>query len=123
MMTSPPQANATITAVRGAGVADDWDTPGSNGAVKWQGRARAYYRKTTTSETGQGGATNIVTKRELIVTMDALRELGLDLDDRITFRVDDAEEDATATAQSVPRVFLPEIPAGLQTSRIRLENA
>lgn len=124
MSTEPPQANATITLVRGAGVADDWDQPGGVGAPKFAGEIRAYYRATTTRAAAPGAppATAILTKRELIVTMDALDEIGLDTDDVITFRLDGADTDATGTAQAIPYRRLAGIPASLQTSRVRLED-
>lgn len=120
-ITAPPQHNATVVRVRGAGTADDWDRPAGPGAIKWQGEARAYYREDTTRLTA-AGATNIVTKRELIVTMDTLDELQLDSDDLITFTPDGAEE-TTATPQSIPRVRLAGLPRALQTSKIRLTDA
>lgn len=122
-MSAPPQSNATVSAVRGAGAADDWDRAGAAGVVKWVGQARAYYRESTSRETAEGGATNIVTKRELIVTMQTLGDFALDTDDVITFRPDGAPADLTGTAQAIPRVSLGGIPRSLQTSRIRLENA
>lgn len=118
-----PQQNATITAVAGAGTSDDWDRPGGAGAAKWEGARRAYYRASTTREVGAAGATDIVTKRELIVAVEWVLTTGLDLDDVITFRVDGDTTDSTGTAQAVPRAQLATIPGRLQTSRIRLENA
>lgn len=123
MSTAPPQHNATLSKITGAGVADDWDRPAEEGAVKWAGEARGYYRETTTREQGANGATNIATKRELVITMDTLDELDLDTDDVLTFTVDGDETEQTGTAQSIPRVRLAGVPAEVQTSRIRFENA
>lgn len=114
--------NATVTAVRGGGSRDEW-TAAPAGLDKWTGSARGYYREREVRETGPGGATNRTLKRELVLTLADVTELGLDTDDVLTFTVDDLDEVLEGRAAIIPRLPGPGIPAALQTSRIVLEDA
>ena len=117
----PAQANATVTAIAGAGVADDWDRAGGAGAVKWNGSARAYYRERADRQAG-ADSTDVLTKRELVLDVADVDAMGLDLDDVLTFTVDGRAGALTGTARTVPRPRLAGVPRGLQTSRIILED-
>lgn len=134
----PPQANATITRVgesrsdtETAGAIDDWDvqvpapapgSPEADALIKWEGAARAYYRESTTRES-QGGTTNVLLKRELILDTADAQAMGLDTDDVITFTVDGAVEASEARAQIIPTPRLARVSRGLQTARVRLADA
>lgn len=120
----PAQANATVTAVAGAGTPDDWDVAAAAGGAKWQGAARAYYRESRDRVT-TGGATpavSFVTRRELILDNDDVAAMELLEDDVLTFRVDGAGVDSSATAASIPRRDLAGVPRELRTARIILED-
>lgn len=117
----PPQANATVTLVKGSGQRDDWDRPGAAGADKWAGTARAYYREATDRDRSSGEL-NVATRRELIVETALLDEAGIDTDDLITFTVDGAGE-TTGVAKSIRRSALNGVPPSLQTSKLTLEDA
>lgn len=117
----PPQTNATVTAVAGAGTADDWDRAAAAGASKWAGEVRAYYRESRDRVT-DGSTVTFVKRRELIVDESFVREASLDEDDVITFKVDTDSSSSTASAASIPRRELADIPDELQTSRIVLED-
>lgn len=116
----PAQVNAVITAVNGAGTADDWDRPGSAGSPKWTGEAPAYYREKIDRERVEG-AVNVFLRRELIVDTDVYDELELDTDDVITFARDGGSS-STSSAVSIRRADLDGIPAELRTTLIRLED-
>lgn len=49
-----PPVNAQVTAVRGPGLAEDYDTPAQAGTVKWDGTAPAYASEQVLVDTGQG---------------------------------------------------------------------
>lgn len=119
----PPQANASVTIVTGAGVADDWDRAGTTGAEKWNGAADAYYREKTDRVSDGAGTVNIFTRRTLWVDTADADLMNVDTDDRITFALDDGSGPFTATAVSVARARLAGIPTNLQTTRIELEPA
>lgn len=118
----PAQANATVTAVSGAGTPDDWDRAAGAGAAKWNGAARAYYRESR-DRVVNAGAVSFVQRRELIVDNDDVVAMALLEDDVVTFRVDGADADSTATASSIPRRNLDGVPRELRTARIILEDA
>lgn len=117
----PAQANATVTAVGSAGIADDWDRPAAAGAAKWEGEARAYYRETLDRASG-GGAVNVVERRELILDTADVDAMALDTDDVITFTVD-ALGERTGVARSIRRARLAGVPGSVQTAKIILEDA
>lgn len=121
---APPQTNATLTAIAGAGAADDWDRPASAGASKWTGSIRAYYReKVDRVANGQGGVDVLVRRTLWVETADLPDEL--DTDDALTFRVDGDAADQIGTARTVARSRLPAagVPSALQTTRMDLEDA
>lgn len=126
----PPQVNALVTAVRGQGEPDDWDTNegGDAGAAKWAGELRAYYREKA-DRVVDGGAVKIITRRTLWVDTPELRRAlaagdrplleALDTDDVITFTSRGRELELSAIA------IAPSELAGLgavQTTRIDLEH-
>lgn len=116
----PAQVNATLTDVHAAGVKPDWDRAGSAGAAKWSGVLEAYYREKEERIT-DGGAVNVVLRRELIIDTDGYDELELDTDDTITFAREDGLPQ-TARAVSIRRADLDGIPAELRTTLITLED-
>lgn len=118
----PAQANATVTRIAGAGVADDWDAPAAAGGNKWVGEVRGYYRESL-DRVPSGGGVSVLKRRELILDYADVKAMGLDTDDVITFRVDGDAADSTGTAQTIPRRELGGVPRGLQTSRIVLADA
>jgi hypothetical protein len=118
----PPQSNATVTAIAGAGTAPDWEEPGTAGAAKWAGSARAYYREATDRSASDGGGVDVNLRRELILDTADLEAMGLDTDDVVTFTVD-GEDPTTGKAQVIRKAKLAGIPRGLQTSKITLEAA
>lgn len=126
----PPQANATITAVRGQGQRDDWDRNqgGDEGAPKFAGELRAYYREKA-DRVASGGAVDVITRRTLWVTTAELRRVGLlgagapadlDTDDVITFTPDGRPE-ASSPAIAVAASELAGASA-VSTTRIDLEH-
>lgn len=118
---APPQTNATVTRVAGAGVADDWDRPAQAGADKFAGAERAYFRRRG-DRVASGGRVDVLERDELVVEVAWVRTVGLDTDDVITYVLDDAPDaPLTASPQAIPVKALAGIPAGLQTSRIALE--
>lgn len=118
----PAQTNAVITRVAGSGTSDDWDRPAAAGGEKWSGLKRAYYREATDRLRGDG-AVDVAVRRELILDTAALDELGVDTDDLITFHVDGRPADTVGTARAIRRSQLAGVAAGLQTSKITLEDA
>lgn len=119
----PPQVNATVTAVVGAGTGDDWDRPAEAGAVKWTAGARVYYRETTDRVRGATGGLDILERRELILDTADVDAMGLDTDDFITFTVDGDASVRTGSAKSIRRARLAGIPRALQTAKVVLEDA
>jgi hypothetical protein len=117
----PAQSNATVTAVTGQGVPDDWDTAAVAGAAKWAGQARAYYRETLVELRGNGTVTPTL-RRELVLDYADVDAMALDTDDVITFALDGDPAPRTAQANTIPRKLLGGIPRALQTSRIILED-
>lgn len=117
----PAQANATVTAVAGAGVRDDWDAPAAAGGAKWSGSVRAYYRERVDRQSG-GDGVNIAVARSLIIDTADYDALGIDTDDVVTFTRDGGAEQ-TGTAKAVAPARLAGIPRDLQTTRIELEDA
>src|SRR5947199_608161 len=110
----PAQANATVTLVAGAGTPDDWDRAAAGGGARWQAAARASYRESR-DRIVTAGAVSFVTRRELIVDNDDVAAMALLEDDVVTFRVDGAPADSSATAASIPRRDLAGVPRELRT--------
>ncbi len=112
----PPQVNATLTEVRGAGTAADFDVAAGAGAVKWAGSEEAYYRerraRAQTPETS-----SVVVERFLIVdsTAPAIAE-----GDVLAFYT--AAGDQSGAVRAVESRMLPGVPADLQTTRLTLEE-
>lgn len=117
----PPQSNATVTAVAGSGVRDDWDAPAAAGAAKWSGRVRAYFRSRVDRQ-GGGDGVNIALARSLIVDTADFDAMALDTDDVVTFTPDGGAEQ-TATAKAIAPARLAGVPRDLQTTRIEMEDA
>jgi hypothetical protein len=118
----PVQENATVTAVAGAGVADDWDRSASAGAEKWSGEARAYYRERTERAPGEG-TVDVFLRRELILETRTVLAMTLDTDDVITFTIDGRAGTFTGRAKTIPVTTLAGFPPALTTSRVVLEDA
>lgn len=117
----PPQVNATILKVTGQGTADDWDRPAAAGADKWNGRVRAYYREATDRAVVEN-AVNVLVRRELILDVADLDLMGLDTDDTITFRADNASADDAGQAKAIRTARLAGVPRGLQTAKVTLDD-
>lgn len=120
---APPQSNATVTRVAGAGTEDDWDEPAAAGGEKWAGSIRAYYREATDRSSSAGGGVDVNLRRELIVETADLELLGLDTDDTIEFTVDGAPAPSSGKAQVIRKSALAGVPSSLQTTKITLEAA
>lgn len=119
----PPRANATLVGVRAGGRLDEWESSSAAPADRWAGAIRGYYRETTTRETSAGGATDVLLKRELILDVADVRELGLDTGDVLRFTRDgDTATVLEARPKTIPTVELAGLPRRLQTARIRLED-
>lgn len=126
----PPQTNATLTLVAGAGTADDWDRPGGAGPEKWAGEVRGYYRERTDRERGDQ-AVDVLVRRELIIDtadLDAINLAAgddgeLDTDDLVTFRVDGAGDDVVIAVKNVRAARLAGVSASLQTAKLTLADA
>ena len=65
-MRLPAITNATLTEVRAGGGSEDYDTPGSPGAVKWSGEQAVYVNDETVSE-DVGERTSLVVERSVVV--------------------------------------------------------
>jgi len=115
----PPQVNATLTQVQGAGTVDDWDTPAAAGSVKWSGDADAYYREKL-ERLADAGEVNVLVHRTLWIDTRDARDAGLDTDDVLTF-TNPAGVSQTAKAIAVAYSELDGIPRDLQTTRIDLQ--
>lgn len=121
---APPQHNATLTLVAGAGVADDWDRAGGAGPQKFAGEVRGYYRETTDRVSDGRGGVDVLIRRELIIEtadLDAIN--GLDTDDVLTFRVDGETVDRVAQARTIRASRLAGVTPSLQTAKITLADA
>jgi hypothetical protein len=126
----PPQTNATLKLVAGAGVSDDWDRGSSAGPEKWAGEVRGYYRERTDRER-TGEAVDVLVRRELIIDVDDLDAINaaaagdgeLDTDDLVTFRVDGAAADVAIPVKSIRAARLAGVTAGLQTAKLTLADA
>ena len=117
----PPQVNAHVVKVSGAGTADDWDRAGAAGAVKWEGEASAYYREKA-DRVEADGAVNVLTRRTVWVDTTDADAMSVDTDDVIEVRLDRGST-ITATAQAVSRSALDGVSPDLQTTRLDLAPA
>lgn len=115
----PPQTNATITKVAGAGTRDDWDRPAAAGPDKWLGEVRGYYSEKL-RRLVVDGATQIVNARTLVLDTTDFDGMALDTDDVVTF-TPDGQAQSTGQAQAISRAALDAIPRELQTTRIELD--
>jgi hypothetical protein len=121
----PPQTNCTVTRVAGAGVGDDWDRNegGAAGPEKWAGEERAYFRRARDRQF-DGGRVDVVKRDELVIEVAWVLRTGVDTDDVVTFVLDEAPDTPLeASPQVIPIKTLAGVPAGLQTSRIALQQA
>lgn len=116
----PPQTNATVLRVAGAGRADDWDVPAAAGADKWAGQARAYLREATDRVVADG-AVNVALRRELVLDTADVDVMGLDTDDTIEFRRDGGELEL-GKARAIRAARLAGVPSSLQTAKVTLED-
>lgn len=117
----PPQVNAVVTAVVGAGIADDWDVPAAAGPAKWAGEASAYLRERV-DRIATGDSYNVFVKRTLFLDTADVDAMGLDTDDLITF-TPQGRPAQTSPAKAIAPARLAAIPTNLQTTRIELEDA
>lgn len=125
----PPQTNATLTQVAGAGEGGgagnaDFGHGAAGapepGAAKWQGNERAYYQEKTVRVQTDAG-TDVALQRMLIIDTGAIADL-IDTDDVLTFALD-GQGAQTGTAATIARARLDGIPAELQTTRLVLSDA
>lgn len=115
------QVNAHVTAIHGAGTADDWDRAGGPGAEKWAGRAPAYYQEKIDRVRGAGDAVDVLTRRTLYVDTAEADAMALDTDDVITLELDRGPA-VQAKALLIARAALDGFDA-VATTRIELEAA
>jgi hypothetical protein len=125
----PPQVNATLLKVSGAGegggTGGDFGHADAGGDItpgpsKWTGERPAYYSERVTRTAGDTG-TNVDILRELIIDTGDVADL-IDTDDVLTFALEDGPEQ-TGTAREIARHRLAGIPPELQTTRLVLEIA
>lgn len=110
-----PQTNATLTAVTGAGGSEDYDTAATTGAVKWEGRATAYFSERR-ARVEDGDSTSIVVTRSLVVAASLPVEWAQG--DTLTFTYR-----GTATSGQVRAIERHEVPGvALATVRLTLED-
>lgn len=112
----PAQENATLTRIAGAGTDEDWDEPGEPGDEKWAGEVGAYYSEKRERVFG-GGDQDVVLRRTLIVSHDAVTEL--DNDDLVTFTYAGSQQ--TAKVSLIERRDLAGLPPSVRTTRLTLE--
>lgn len=122
MIGGPAQANATVSEVSDAGVADDWDRPAGAGASKWLGSVRAYYRESVDRVAGEERV-DVLGRRTLILTTADVDAMELDTDDRIAFAIDGVPGTQYAKARVITRSRLAGMPASVQTTRVELDAA
>lgn len=116
----PPQTNARLSRVNGAGAGEAFDGPLAPGPEKWAGAEDVYLRERRDRQrTAERGA--IVIDRILLVDED----VGIDwaVGDVLTFRRTGGDADESGTVQNVERPTIddPDIPADLRTARLTLD--
>lgn len=125
----PPQVNATLTHVAGAGEGGgtlgdfghaEAGGPVAPGASKWTGILAAYYSEKTVVVAGADGPDQLL-QRTLIIDTGDVADL-IDTDDVLTFALDGGAPQ-TGTAAMISRARLAGIPAELQTTRLTLADA
>lgn len=63
----PSITNATLTAVAGAGLSDDYDLGATGGSSKWSGEESVYFQRET-ERVERGGASDVIVGRSVVVS-------------------------------------------------------
>lgn len=122
----PPQTNATLLEVRGAGGAgansDGYDGPAAAvaGPVKFAGEIRIYYREKRDRERSAEGEERVITRE---VYVDRGRPpIDWLSGDVVTLRKDSGGDPIEAAVRLAETRDLDAVPASLQTRRLTLEK-
>lgn len=67
MLLDLPQANATLTAVKGGGFSEDYDTAAGADTTKWQGEADAWVHDTMALASDLAGGRNLTTATYVVL--------------------------------------------------------